>query len=294
MKRIIAVALLALVVLSGCASNSVMKPKKVVFADAAQGEYGTGAEIDSTISLIGSRQLLSPEQSESEPAKTVTIQGKEYTGKHYSVYLSPFYNGDCDEYKCDLENGALYFFVDRAYGEVVYYSFMYNDAEKGEMTYEACKDIADSALREASVTGEYIHDPFNETNYTDSSGCYSFVYYRTMEGFAVYEMIKISVSSKNGQIVRYTLADNHMLDGIGHISYDEASCKKAVEDYAADHADKLSANGKKCEYEIAAAYFARLKDGSCGVIYYVYYKQHAGAEAPDRYNMAEKLFVELE
>ncbi|MBQ6183535.1 MAG: hypothetical protein IJK33_06575, partial [Clostridia bacterium] len=118
MKRIIAVALLALVVLSGCASNSVMKPKRVVLADTA-GEYGTGAEIDPTISLIGSRQLLSPEQSESEPAKTVTIQGKEYTGKHYSVYLSPFYNGDCDEYKCDLENGALYFFVDRAYGEVV-------------------------------------------------------------------------------------------------------------------------------------------------------------------------------
>ena len=294
MKRIIAVALLALVVLSGCASNSVMKPKKVVFADAAQGEYGTGAEIDSTISLIGSRQLLSPEQIESEPAKTVTIQGKEFTGKLTSVYFSPFYNGDCNEYKCDFEGGTLYFFVDRTYGETVYYNFMYNDVSKGEMSYEACKDIADSALREASVTGEYIHDPFNETNYTDSFGCYNFVYHRVMDGFAVFDMFKISVSSESGQIIRFSRADRHMLDGTERISYDTASCRKAVDDYAADHADKLSANGKKCEYEIAAAYFARLKDGSCGVIYYVYYKQHAGAEAPDRYNMAEKLFVELE
>ena len=294
MKRLFAVALIALIVFSGCGSSSVMKPKRVVLADTAQGEYVTGAEIDPVISLVGNRQLLSPEQSESEPAKTVTIQGKEYTGKHYSVYLSPFYNGDCDEYKCDLENGALYFFVDRTYGEVVYYSFMYNDAAKGEMTYESCRDIADSALKEANVSGEYTHDRFNERDYTDSSGCYNFVYYRTMDGYAVFDMIKISVSSKSGQIVRYTMADNHMFDGIERISYDEASCKKAVEDYAADYADKLSANGKKCEYEIAAAYFARLKDGSCGVIYYVYFKQYAGAEVPDRYNMAVKLFVELE
>ena len=294
MKRIIAVALLALVVLSGCASNSVMKPKRVVLADTAQGGYGTGAEIDPTISLVGSRQLLSPEQSESEPAKTVTIQGKEYTGKHYSVYLSPFYNGDCDEYKCDLENGALYFFVDRAYGEVVYYSFMYNDADIGEMTYEACRDISDSALKEADDSGEYTHDRFNERNYTDSSGCYSFVYYRTMEGFAVYEMIKISVSSKNGQIIRYSRADCHMLDGTERISYDTASCRKAVDDYAADYANKLAVNGKKYNYEIAADYFAKLKDGSYGIIYYVYFKQSDGNDATDNYSTAIKLFVELE
>ena len=64
------VVLLALIVFSGCGSGSAMKPKRVVLADTAQGEYGTGAEIDPAISLVGSRQLLSPEQSESEPAKT--------------------------------------------------------------------------------------------------------------------------------------------------------------------------------------------------------------------------------
>ena len=115
-----------------------------------------------------------------------------------------------------------------------------------------------------------------------------------MDGFAVFDMVKISVSSESGQIIRFSQADCHMLDGMEHISYDMASCRKAVDDYAADYANKLAVNGKRYNYEIAADYFAKLKDGSYGIIYYVYFKQSDGNYATDNYSMAIKLFVELE
>ncbi|MBQ6182620.1 MAG: hypothetical protein IJK33_01880 [Clostridia bacterium] len=294
-KALISIFLVTFIIMSSsCTANHILKPNELYFADATASVFGEGKN-DAKIDLTGRTVFVSDNYNETQQYVTVSIDGKEYTGKLGSVFLSPFFEDDRLIYECETDNGFLEISVNKSHGDFVGYRFI--TTETGEETFEKCRDAADAALQESGLDGTYIHDAFCERSggKPDVGGKYNFYYCKIIDGIATNEMVKISVSSSTGLVTAKQIFCSHTFENEKNVAYDEKSCEELLNDYFSDFAAAYAKDSIKCDsFTVIAKYFARLADGRYGIIYHVYYKRYSGDIAPDEYSNGLKLFIELE
>ena len=153
-KALISIFLVTFIIMSSsCTANHILKPNELYFADATASVFGEGKN-DAKIDLTGRTVFVSDNYNETQQYVTVSIDGKEYTGKLGSVFLSPFFEDDRLIYECETDNGFLEISVNKSHGDFVGYRFI--TTETGEETFEKCRDAAMPPCKNQDLT-EHIY-----------------------------------------------------------------------------------------------------------------------------------------
>ena len=209
-----------------------------------------------------------------EQTRQIVIDSLTYTGEYMYTDNSPYYDCNADVYKIDNGKGfTCECKIAKKSGAVISYSFsVENYSQKvSDKSYEDCKLLAREAAVRAAGNGDYVLKNDNadqKPEHTDGCGdVYTFYFVRMLEKNKTNIVVTVRINT-GGWICSCDTGANQSYDGLftdrGFMhSPDEADSKTIDKKIKSVYKSEK----KNIKWEITDRCFAKLKDGTFGVIY---------------------------
>ena len=210
-----------------------------------------------------------------QKTRQITVDGLEYTCVYQYTEISPYYKCSCDVYCAEGNNGfACKIKLNKETGGVVMYSYGFENGyvtKKGDKSYEDCKKIAEETAKRNTGTRDLVFveksadkEPKNDEKHGD---VYEFTFVRMIGGFKTNIEIKVGVNT-DGWAYSCDMGANQSYDGLfvdrGFMHNPDESDSKTIDKKIKS---VYKSQKKNIKWEITDRYFAKLKDGTFGMIY---------------------------
>ena len=212
---------------------------------------------------------------EAEKTRQITIDGLPYTCEYEYTEYSPYYECDADVYKFENDSGFVCECkVSRKNGAVTSYGFSLKNGYNqmyADKSYEECKNYALFSAERVAGNGDYVlinEDAEQKPEHTlDRGDVYTFQFVKMAAENKTNVIVTVCVNT-GGWTCSCDTGANQSYAGIydvrGFMHHPDEADSKTI-DKKIKSIYKSQKN--KIKWEIADRCFARLKDGTFGIIY---------------------------
>lgn len=256
---LLTVTVLILLMFGGCAE----KEMAYTVLDLGSVSDGIGGKHTSDVPEWSSEKLNSHDDVTAPAERTVTFNGKTYTGNYEDSYTRMPNAYVSHSYMGNTEDGNLvYFYVNAKTQELTCISLYRKTEQAGKAVDEAaCRKVADELADDYISLKDY---KVKEDSYKDYDFIrYTYTYYREVSGYETTDMIRIVVDG-NGVVTSCDMSMVGNFKNVKKLSIDEEKAMSVIEAKLQDIYGHL---GTMTGYTVRQKQWVKTADDQCGRLY---------------------------